>query len=56
MDIAVRFLQDDPWSKDDTRATKSRDYTTEPQWHRGAARVIDVSAVKSPIGRAIRQP
>ena len=54
--IAVRFLQDDPWSKDDNRASKPRDCTTEHQCNRGAARVIDVSAVKSPIGRAIRQP
>jgi hypothetical protein len=28
MNIAVRFLQDDSWSKDDNRASKYRDYTT----------------------------
>jgi hypothetical protein len=29
IDISVRFLQDDPWSKDDNRASKPRDCKTE---------------------------
>jgi hypothetical protein len=38
LDIAVRFLQDDPGSKDDNRASKYHDYTIEDQRDRGAAK------------------
>src|SRR5262245_5154430 len=56
IDIAVRFLQDDPWSKDDNRASKPRDGKTEDSCDRCATRVLDVSAVDSPTIRAICKP
>src|SRR5262245_35466509 len=56
VDVSVRFFQDDPWSKDDNCASRYRDYTTEHQCDQGAAHVIEGSAIKSPIGRAIQKP